>query len=74
MNERILETLEFEKVKQMIRQYLVTAQGSEELAQLMPVSDLDQISKWLQETEDGLKIQRLRGESRSLKSKISVRT
>ncbi|WP_430596455.1 endonuclease MutS2 [Enterococcus sp. DIV0210g] len=61
MNERILETLEFEKVKQMIRQYLVTAQGSEELAQLMPVSDLDQISKWLQETEDGLKIQRLRG-------------
>ena len=39
MNNRILETLEFEKVKQMVRQFVVTAQGKEELAELVPVSE-----------------------------------
>ncbi|MFF6232022.1 endonuclease MutS2, partial [Enterococcus faecium] len=61
MNNRILETLEFEKVKQMVRQFVVTAQGKEELAELVPVSEKQTITNWLQETEDGLKVQRLRG-------------
>ncbi|MDU4556460.1 MAG: endonuclease MutS2, partial [Enterococcus faecium] len=61
MNNRILETLEFEKVKQMVRQFVVTAQGKEELAELVPVSEEQTITNWLQETEDGLKVQRLRG-------------
>ena len=61
MNNRILETLEFEKVKQMVRQFVVTAQGKEELAELVPVSEKQPITTWLQETEDGLKVQRLRG-------------
>ncbi len=39
MNNRILETLEFEKVKQMVNQFVVTAQGKEELAELVPVSE-----------------------------------
>ncbi|HCK2872131.1 TPA: hypothetical protein NZC54_003277, partial [Enterococcus faecium] len=55
MNNRILETLEFEKVKQMVRQFVVTAQGKEELAELVPVSEEQTITNWLQETEDGLK-------------------
>ena len=37
MNNRILETLEFEKVKQMVKQFVVTAQGKEELAELEEV-------------------------------------
>ena len=61
MNNRILETLEFEKVKQMVKQFVVTAQGKEELAELVPVSEKQTITEWLQETEDGLKVQRLRG-------------
>lgn len=61
MNKRILETLEFEKVKQMIQQFVVTAQGKEELARLVPDNQLQKITNALQETEDGLKVQRLRG-------------
>ncbi|MGX7196496.1 endonuclease MutS2 [Enterococcus olivae] len=61
MNKRILETLEFNQVKQKISQYLVTAQGKEELGELLPVNDSQVISSWLEETEDGMKAQRLRG-------------
>ena len=50
MNNRILETLEFEKVKQMVKQFVVTAQGKEELAELVPVSEKQTITEWLQET------------------------
>lgn len=39
----------------------MTAQGKEELAQLAPSADAQQISTWLAETEDALKVQRLRG-------------
>lgn len=61
MNERILKTLGFEQVKAMIQQYLVTAQGSEELKQLTPSADEQVITAWLNETEDAMKVQRLRG-------------
>ena len=46
----------------MVRQFVVTAQGKEELAELVPVSEEQTITNWLQETEDGLKVQRLRGD------------
>lgn len=61
MNARILTTLGFDKVKQMLAQYIVTAQGLEEVEQLAPINDALTIQAWLEETEDGLKIQRLRG-------------
>ena len=61
MNERILNTLEFEQVKKMIQQFLTTEQGEEEIRQLTPSNDEDTIQAWLDETEDGMKVQRLRG-------------
>lgn len=61
MNHRILSVMEFDKVKQLVAQYLATSQGKEELAQLQPVSEESVITSWLQETEDGIKVQRLRG-------------
>ncbi|EOL42236.1 MutS2 protein [Enterococcus phoeniculicola] len=61
MNKRILSTLDFDKVKQMMAQYLVTAQGIDEINQLVPVSDSQVIHAWMQETDDALKVQRLRG-------------
>lgn len=61
MNKRILETLEFEKVKQLVRQFVVTAQGVEELKKLVPIGQKEKLAHWLAETEDGLKVQRLRG-------------
>lgn len=61
LNSRILNTLEYEQVKQMMMPYLVTAQGQEELAALEPVADETVIRQWLDETLDALKVQRLRG-------------
>lgn len=61
MNSRILKTLEFEQVKQMIQPFLVTAQGQKELEQLEPLTDEVRIRQLLDETEDALKVQRLRG-------------
>lgn len=61
MNKKILSTLNFDKVKQMMIEYIVTAQGLEEVEQLLPSNDADIIQSWLSETEDGLKVQRLRG-------------
>lgn len=61
MNTRILTTLDFNKVKQLLTHYIVTAQGQEETDQLAPVNDAETIQMWLEETDDGIKIQRLRG-------------
>ena len=61
MNNRILATLEFNQVKQQLSQYLVTAQGKEAVNELLPVTDPQVIEAWLNETEDGIKVQRLRG-------------
>ncbi|MDT2756153.1 endonuclease MutS2 [Enterococcus asini] len=61
MNERILQTLEFDAVKNKIANYLVTEPGQESLAALIPSTDPEEVSQWLAETKDGLKIQRLRG-------------
>lgn len=61
MNERILTTLGFDKVKQQVAQYLATDQGQQELVKLVPSQNAATIDAWLAETEDGLKVQRLRG-------------
>lgn len=61
MNEKIIKTLEFEKVKQLLIDYTVTALGKEEVLHLQPVSDQEKIVKWLAETADGATILRLRG-------------
>lgn len=61
MNKRILTTLGFDKVKQLLLQSVVTAQGATEVESLEPIDDQVKIQAWLDETEDGLKIQRLRG-------------
>ncbi len=61
MNERILTTLGFDDVKTKVAQYLATAQGNDELNQLAPSSDSDTVRAWLEESEDGMKVLRLRG-------------
>ncbi|MCB5955858.1 endonuclease MutS2 [Enterococcus sp. CWB-B31] len=61
MNEKILTTLNFDKVKQQMAEYLVTAQGKDEVEKLVPSDDSQVIQSWLNETEDGYKVQRLRG-------------
>ncbi len=61
MNQKILKTLEFEKIKTLLSELTRTALGQEEVLNLEPVSDREVITGWLLETEDGAKVLRLRG-------------
>ncbi len=72
MNQRILSTLGFDEVKQQLLQFIVTAQGTNSF-RLLPIADENKIQAWLNETQDGLKVQRLRGGIHS-KLKISNHT
>lgn len=61
LNKDILTTLEFDQVKVQIAQYLVTDQGKEELHGLVPVKEKQRITSYLEETDDAMKVLRLRG-------------
>jgi DNA mismatch repair protein MutS2 len=61
MNHKILETLEYDRVKGQLGQYVVSATGRLELAKLVPQSDYTIIHHWIEETEDGADLLRLVG-------------
>ena len=51
MNTKILETLEFNKIKALFEPHLLTEQGLEELKGLAPTAKVDKIKQAF--TEDG---------------------
>ena len=59
MNKRILQTLEYYKVKNALNQFLITAQGQQQLQKLLPSSQRQQVQDWLNETKDGMDVLRL---------------
>lgn len=59
MNEKVLDTLEYDRVKQLVGHFLTTENGSRELKQLKPSSDYDIVSHSLDEADDGSHIYRL---------------
>ncbi|CAH1853833.1 endonuclease MutS2 [Convivina intestini] len=61
MNTKVLKTLEYEKIKQQLFDFLTTASGKSEAEQLMPSSQIDQINVWQQETAEAVMIDRLKG-------------
>lgn len=61
MNSRILTILEFDKIKQLLSQYIVTKLGEEHVTHLVPTSDEDKIEESLEETKDAFDVLRLRG-------------
>lgn len=52
MNEKIIETLEFQKVKALVEPFVVTEQGAEELRQLMPKAESSRIQQDFDELRD----------------------
>lgn len=52
MNNKILEQLEFDKVKEQVAGYLQTEQAKQELAALEPISQLEKIEHSFAEMED----------------------
>ncbi|GAB5055032.1 endonuclease MutS2 [Pediococcus parvulus] len=61
MNKKIFETLEYEKVKDKLKPYLASQSGRQELDNLGPMVDGDQIQLALTETLDGADAYRLKG-------------
>ncbi|WP_429970715.1 endonuclease MutS2 [Fructilactobacillus sp. Tb1] len=59
MNQKVLDTLEYNQIKQKISDYLATENGKKELQQLMPSGDEEIVEGWLDETDDGAHIYRL---------------
>lgn len=52
MNKKILETLEFHKVKALVEPYLVTEQGQAELQELLPMTESSRIQQAFDELSD----------------------
>ncbi|KRN93300.1 endonuclease MutS2 [Pediococcus stilesii] len=60
MNKKILDVLEYEKIKIAIRQFIATENGAKELKNLTPSSDESTVRKSLKQTLDAVNIYRLK--------------
>ena len=61
MENRVLKTLEFDKIRDMAATHCTSFAGRSYMEQLVPVSDFDEVVKMLEETDEGLSILRVRG-------------
>ncbi|WP_155286424.1 endonuclease MutS2 [Lacticaseibacillus zhaodongensis] len=61
MYKKILNTLEFGRIREGLQHHTVTAKGKDMAARLVPRSKPDKVQEMLDETADGAKILRLRG-------------
>jgi DNA mismatch repair protein MutS2 len=61
VNSKILEVLEFNEIRNQLLQQILTVSGAEKVKALSPTSDVEKVSVWLQETKEGLDIERLHG-------------
>lgn len=62
MNNKVLQTLEYNKIKNQLNDYIVTDQGKKFVSQLEPQTQPNIINQLLMETFDGTNIVRLKGE------------
>lgn len=62
MNEKVLNLLEFPKIKQLLQAYLVTDQGQEIVTKLVPSTTSKEVKHLITETADGATVVRLKGE------------
>ncbi|WP_110927161.1 endonuclease MutS2 [Bacillus massiliglaciei] len=61
MQDKVLRTLEFHKIKEELLHYATSSVGKEAAGALRPSSDLTEVQNWQEETEEAAKIIRLRG-------------
>ena len=60
-DQKWLERLEFHKIKQQLKGHTLTAIGQNFVQALTPSHDFEQIQTWLQELDEALTIERLKG-------------
>ncbi len=56
MNQTSLEILEYNKIKQMLEGFAVSAMGKELIAKLKPETDINIVQNWLKETSEARKL------------------
>lgn len=61
MNNKILQTLEFDKIRQQVNQFAATDSGKERIRTLLPSNETSEVQRWQDETDDGRKVLRLKG-------------
>ncbi|WP_277678751.1 endonuclease MutS2 [Gracilibacillus dipsosauri] len=61
MNERIFHVLEFSKIKQQLIDQAASSLGKEKARSLAPSTDLEEVVKWQDETDEAFHVIRLNG-------------
>lgn len=61
METRVLKTLEFDKIRDLVAEHCTSSAGRSYMDKLVPVSDFTEVIRLLEETDEGLSILRIRG-------------
>ncbi|MFT8321375.1 MAG: endonuclease MutS2 [Bacillus sp. (in: firmicutes)] len=61
MQERVLKTLEFDKIKKQLAEHVSSSLGQWKAEQLVPSTEFDEVVRWQEETDEAAKIFRMRG-------------
>jgi len=61
VNSKVLKTLEFDKIKELLKQYAASALGHAKVSSLMPSVEYEEITALHEETDEAMTILRLKG-------------
>lgn len=61
MHQRVLKVLEFDKVKEQLLEHVSSSLGKEKVKQLLPSSDFNEVVRLQEETDEAVKVLRLKG-------------
>ncbi|WP_243291208.1 endonuclease MutS2 [Bacillus sp. FJAT-47783] len=61
MQHRVLDVLEFYKIKEKLKQHASSSLGKEKVDELMPSINVDEVQRWQDETDEASTILRLKG-------------
>ncbi|MGM0864250.1 MAG: endonuclease MutS2 [Bacillota bacterium] len=61
MNSKVLKTLEFDKIKELLKQYAASELGHAKVSSLMPSVEYEEITALHEETDEAMTILRLKG-------------
>ncbi len=61
MQQRVLEILEFNKVKEQLLEHIASPLGEEKVASLVPSGDYQEVVRWQEETDEAADAIRLKG-------------
>ncbi|UTI42008.1 endonuclease MutS2 [Niallia sp. RD1] len=61
MQDRVLKTLEFDKIKAQLIEHVSSSLGRDKVEGLVPSTDYSEVGRWQDETDEAAKVYRMRG-------------